>query len=68
MTEGLSLVLDYKKYIHTLGCVQCLRFQYPYWWFPRLFRQFSSLVVIQRVSFVHYLHLMHVRDARGSWS
>jgi hypothetical protein len=47
--------------------MQCLGFHYPYWWFPRLFRQFSLLAAIQRVSLVYYLHLVHVRDAHGHW-
>ena len=28
----VSLVLDNKKSIHTLGFVQCLGCHYPYWW------------------------------------
>jgi hypothetical protein len=34
----------------------------PHWWFPHLCRQSSLLVVIQRVSFMCYLHLVHARD------
>jgi hypothetical protein len=34
----------------------------PHWWFPLLFRKSSLLVVIQRVSFMCYLHLVHMGD------
>jgi hypothetical protein len=34
----------------------------PHWWFPHLCRQYSLLVVIQRVSFMCYLHLVHTGD------
>jgi hypothetical protein len=39
----------------------------PYWCFPNLCQQFSLLDVIQRVSFVYYLHLVHMRDTHGRW-
>lgn len=60
-------MFDDKKYIHTLGFVYCLGCHYPYWWFPLLFQQSSSLDSIHRVSFMHYLHLVHAGDTQGRW-
>ena len=64
---GVSLVFRGNKYIDTLEFVHCLGCHYPYWWFPQLFHHFSSLVVIQRVFFMYYLHLEHAKDAQGRW-
>jgi hypothetical protein len=38
-----------------------------YWRFPHICRHFSLLVASQRVSFMYYFHLVHVRDAHGHW-
>jgi hypothetical protein len=56
-----------KKYFHTLGFMQCLGCHYPYWWFSLLFQQFSLLAAIQRVFFVHYLHMVHKKYEWGHW-
>ena len=60
-------MFDDKTSIHTLEFMQCLGCQYPYWWYPHLCQQFSSLATIQRVFFVYRLHLVHVKDAQGRW-
>jgi hypothetical protein len=45
------------QYPPGLGC------NYPYWWFPLLCQQISSLAAIQRVFFMYRLHLVHAKDA-----